>query len=844
MSSEVVRPDGSVLAPKRTPPGEQRLLQEPPPLEAAIASPAFAGVRRPVYITGVKRLRRLDRVLMLALLPVWLLCLGLHVYQATHGRVAFTNWLVSPPRQPDGYPTLRSFAPMFEAEPGDLRVGDRLIRIGEADLRGVGRLGYFARALEQADDRLHVTVRFVRAGELGEATMKLAPLPVPWWWVVPFPLAAAAIGVLVLIRAPRSRASRALFLAGFATSLAFLYFQGGPREITYAWMATVTVCATLVGPLVIRLLMLIPDDGVHFARWEIAWPWVFSLTGLIVTGTYFGLPTLPFPGRIAYAVIVILFFAAGVAVLGSSYRRAGPLGRRRVRWVFYGFCSAALIAIGSQLVSMAVPPLNWVNFIGRLGAILFPLSILIAIVQFNLFDIDRLISATAAYTALVVVFLAAVMVGVPRLAQAASELAGIDPASGQIALSVALAVLLVPGQRYLRPQIDRLFFRDRFLLDQGIADLLPSLSDCLDARDLIQRAGDGVYRLLRPESCVVYAGSDGSYSPVYVQGRAVPPAFEATSPLIAALRQRREPLALGDAGRRPDAAPLGPFDQAALETLDAELIAPVRHGQMLLAFLCLGPKRSGDVYTSTDVSHVAVLAEKVSASMLRFDQEEVIQQGRVMQESLRRYVPGAVAQQLASGAEPEPGEREVTVLFVDLRGYTHFSEGRPPAEIFSTVNRYTEVISAVVNRHGGAVVEFNGDGMMAVFGALAPLEHKEQAAVLAGIEMANTLEVRASAGEHRADPSGSVGVGIASGPAFVGNIEAVDRKIWSAIGNTTNLAARFQALTRDLGASIVIDQATRSAAEAAAGFTAYEGTVIRGLSEPQTIYALPFDPGE
>ncbi len=151
----------------------------------------------------------------------------------------------------------------------------------------------------------------------------------------------------------------------------------------------------------------------------------------------------------------------------------------------------------------------------------------------------------------------------------------------------------------------------------------------------------------------------------------MPPAFEGTSPLIVALRERRAPLSLSDAGRRPDDAPLGPFDRAALETLDAEVVVPVRRGRTLLAFLCLGPKRSGDVYTSIDVSLVAVVAETVSASMARFDQEEIIRQGRVMQESLRRYVPGAVAEQLASGAEPDPGEREVTVLFVDMRGYTH-----------------------------------------------------------------------------------------------------------------------------------------------------------------------------
>ncbi len=114
----------------------------------------------------------------------------------------------------------------------------------------------------------------------------------------------------------------------------------------------------------------------------------------------------------------------------------------------------------------------------------------------------------------------------------------------------------------------------------------------------------------------------------------------------------------------------------------------------------------------------------------------------------------------------------------------------------------------------------------------------------AGREMVDA-QVRPGAAPHPVDRPGSVGVGIATGSAFVGNIQAVDRMIWSAIGNTTNLAARLQGLTRELDASIVIDEATRSAAAgAAADFAAYQGTLIRGIGEPQTIYALPFDPGE
>jgi class 3 adenylate cyclase len=83
----------------------------------------------------------------------------------------------------------------------------------------------------------------------------------------------------------------------------------------------------------------------------------------------------------------------------------------------------------------------------------------------------------------------------------------------------------------------------------------------------------------------------------------------------------------------------------------------------------------------------------------------------------------------------EASEREVTVLFVDIRGYTGFSETRQAEEVFRTVNRYTETVSQLVQGRGGTVVEFHGDGLLAVFGAPDALEMMEQAAVMVGCEI-------------------------------------------------------------------------------------------------------------
>ena len=154
------------------------------------------------------------------------------------------------------------------------------------------------------------------------------------------------------------------------------------------------------------------------------------------------------------------------------------------------------------------------------------------------------------------------------------------------------------------------------------------------------------------------------------------------------------------------------------------------------------------------------------------------------------------------------------------------------------MNRHTEAISEAVREHGGSVVEFNGDGMMAVFGAPRKLAHKERAAVQAGFEIVDAVGRLPVEDPSSGSTNLAVGVGIATGEAFVGNIRAVDRMIWSAIGNTTNLAARLQILTRDLDAALVIDHATWERAQPVSGaFQKRPGVPIRGRRETQDVYA-------
>jgi class 3 adenylate cyclase len=178
-------------------------------------------------------------------------------------------------------------------------------------------------------------------------------------------------------------------------------------------------------------------------------------------------------------------------------------------------------------------------------------------------------------------------------------------------------------------------------------------------------------------------------------------------------------------------------------------------------------------------------------------------------------------------------------MFVDLRGYTALAQDFPPEELFSLIDRYTRTVARIVRAHGGFATEFNGDGLMAVFGARAKRIGKEQAALGAALSVVDEVAALDVGPARQGSRRLTVGVGIATGRAFVGRIRAADRCVWAAVGTTTNLASRLQALSRDFEASIVIDDATRAAAGFDPGLVSLPGVRIRGLRDPVDVHVLP-----
>lgn len=196
--------------------------------------------------------------------------------------------------------------------------------------------------------------------------------------------------------------------------------------------------------------------------------------------------------------------------------------------------------------------------------------------------------------------------------------------------------------------------------------------------------------------------------------------------------------------------------------------------------------------------------------------------------------PAVVERLLAQASDPPSEMRTVCVLFLDIRGFTAMTRVRPAAETVALLNDFFAEMIDVVDRHHGIVNKFLGDGFLALFGA--PLHDASAArnALAAGHEMLGAVD-RWNA--ERPQQALRVGIGIHSGEAVTGTVGSPQRKEYTVIGDTVNLAARLEQLTKDTGARLLVSEAVRFAA-AADGATDLGELAIRGYSDKVRVWRM------
>ena len=173
----------------------------------------------------------------------------------------------------------------------------------------------------------------------------------------------------------------------------------------------------------------------------------------------------------------------------------------------------------------------------------------------------------------------------------------------------------------------------------------------------------------------------------------------------------------------------------------------------------------------------------------------------------------------------------VTLLFVDIRGFTGFADRATARDAAAYLNEFFELTLPVIGRHGGHANKLLGDGFLAVFGAPAALPEHADGALSAALEITELVE-REFGDRCR------TGVGINSGLVLVGTFGAGELTELGVIGDPVNVAARVQDATRDLGERILLTEATRSLLENDQIPLAPRGSLeLRGKASPISVYS-------
>jgi class 3 adenylate cyclase len=556
------------------------------------------------------------------------------------------------------------------------------------------------------------------------------------------------------------------------------------------------------------------------------------------------------------ALVLLMLALARAAVVGEN-----ALVRQRARVLAVAFAVGYVPAIlGTVVEAVFHVPVPYLNAAWKL-TLLFPLVLGYAMLRYDLFDVRAALRAGAVYSAVtgLVVLGYAGAIAVTDLVLANWEVST-SPIVGAAVSAVLVVVLLNPLFLRVQGAVDRLFFRQRVDVQRSIERVSEVVSGLHDLSRIATLLGQTVDEQLHPVRQDLYlfdvrregyvradqeAGEDGDERPV----------VDASSPLAACLGRVRRPMTRERVEEDPLLEEHRAGCLAVMDALGVRLVVPFVFQQRVTGFLALGPKRSGMGYSSRDLGLLQLLANSSALALeharayaaLQATNEELTAALRRVEilESIRanlaKFVPHTVRDLIERAPDaPELDKREVdvTVLFVDLVGYTRLTERLDPGRVNTLIERCFGAYLDEILRRGGDVNETAGDGLMAIFRDADPRRHARQAVKCALAILRRTRALNQEF-EGLPEPIG-VHVGVNSGVATVGatKIEGVAGTRWTytASGQVTIVAARLAAIAA--ADEVMVGAGTRDRLGGEFPFEALGQRSLRNVEAPVPVSRL------
>lgn len=243
------------------------------------------------------------------------------------------------------------------------------------------------------------------------------------------------------------------------------------------------------------------------------------------------------------------------------------------------------------------------------------------------------------------------------------------------------------------------------------------------------------------------------------------------------------------------------------------------------------------IWLPTAIPTVGGVTSVVVAYLTRYLIEE--RKRLHVQKAFGRYLSPFIVEELSqSETEPELGgeEREITIMFADLSGFTRLSGEIEPRQLVELTNRYLSCIVEAVEAYNGYVDKFIGDAVMAFWGA--PVDDPKHAVhgAFAALEVADRIAVLGAEASVKGEHSFGVKIGLVSGTAMVGNVGSEFRYNYTAVGEVVNIASRLESVPPIYRCPVVIDESAALLVEGAVVLCELDLIRVKGRDRPVRVY--------
>ncbi len=276
-----------------------------------------------------------------------------------------------------------------------------------------------------------------------------------------------------------------------------------------------------------------------------------------------------------------------------------------------------------------------------------------------------------------------------------------------------------------------------------------------------------------------------------------------------------------------------------MQGIRSTMTVPVLYGEEMLGIMHLDSMIASGAFTEKDLQIFTGIAAQAAVAIQNSRLAKKIEEEAKSRVQMQRLLSPELVEQVVSGklhVEKGGQEREVTILFSDIRGFTAMSEARPAAEIVLLLNDYFEVMSEVLTRHKAYLDKYVGDEIMALFGAPIALPDGPWHAVQCAIEMQSALKEFNRTREAESQEPLRVGIGVNTGLVTAGFMGASKTMQYTVIGDPVNAGARLCSIAK--AGEIIVSEATMQHVRDRVEAVVLPAVKVKGKQQEIQIYSV------